>query len=47
MPPTATPALRLHEVTVVRDGRPIVDVMIDWLGEVIADRRPSTLKTMN
>ena len=29
------------------NGRPIVDVMIDWIGDVIADRRPATLKTMN
>ena len=29
------------------NGRPIVDVMIDWIGEVIDDRRPATLKTMN
>jgi len=29
------------------NGRPIVDVMIDWIGDVIADRRPATLQTMN
>ena len=29
------------------NGRPIVDVMIDWIGDVIADHRPATLKTMN
>ena len=29
------------------NGRAILDVMIDWIGDVIADRRPATLKTMN
>lgn len=29
------------------NGQPVVDVMIDWIDEVIAGRRPATLKTMN
>lgn len=38
-------AIKAYEDSI--NGRPIVDVMIDWIGEVIDDRRPATLQTMN